>query len=148
MTLFSPPPLHRPPLLTAESFRLHPAQHLAKTFILFQNPDVVNTVSPSKVEQHQGKNCLLVGPPLTRFSHLDMSTNTIANAQDRCQVKIDRKPCEGRHSRTASLFFVLVGKNTLCHNAFTSLVIVCSCQLILSSLFIRTNEVSIFLMAD
>jgi hypothetical protein len=28
------------------------------------------------------------------------------------------------------------------------LVIVCFCQLILSSLFIRTNEVSIFLMAD
>ena len=98
MTLFSPPPLHRPPLLTGESLRFHPAQHLAETFILFQNPDVVDTVSPGKVEQHQREDCLLVCPPLPRFSHMDMSTDRIANAQDGCQVEIDRQPCEGRHS--------------------------------------------------
>jgi hypothetical protein len=42
------------------------------------------------------------------------------------------------------LFFILVRQNALCHNFFTSLVIDSLCKLILSYLFIRTNEVLIF----
>src|SRR4030042_1633012 len=139
--LFSPPPLHGSPLLTPQSLRFHPAQHLAESLILFKNLDIINTVSSGEIEQHQREHCLLVCPPLIRFPHMDMSPDTIANTQDGGKVQIDRKTRHGRHAPMGSLFFVLVGKNALCHNVFTSLVIDSLSKRILSYLIIRTNEV-------
>src|SRR4030042_1801728 len=97
--LFSPPPLHGSPLLTPQSLRFHPAQHLAESLILFKNLDIINTVSSGEIEQHQREHCLLVCPPLIRFPHMDMSPDTIANTQDGGKVQIDRKT---RHGETLS----------------------------------------------
>ena len=78
--LFSPLPLHRPPLLSRQPLRLHPPQYLTEPLILFKNLDVIDTVSPGQVEQHQRKNGLLVRPPLTRPPHMKMSPDTFAHA--------------------------------------------------------------------
>jgi hypothetical protein len=49
--LFLPPASFlRPSLLTGESLRFYPAEHLAKALIPVEDPDVVDGVSSGKVE--------------------------------------------------------------------------------------------------
>ena len=122
MLFLSPPSFRGSPLLTGQSLRLHPAEHLTEAFILFENPDVVHTVSPGEVEQDEGKDHLLIRPSLRLFTCI-WAADMISQAQDRGEIEIDGEACKGRHSCVGFLFFVLVGKNALWHTVFTSLVI-------------------------
>jgi hypothetical protein len=121
--LFLPPASFlRPSLLTGESLRFYPAEHFAKALILVEDPDVVNGVSSREVEQYQGEDHLLIRPPL-RLPYVHMGADVISQTQDRGEIEVDGKAGEGGHAACLLLFFVLVGKNALWHNAFTSLVI-------------------------
>jgi len=74
-----------------------------------------------KVQENQGGDDLLIGPPLCSYMHT--GTDMIGKTQDRCEVKIDRKSCICSHAGVVFFFFVLVRKDTLWHNMFTSLMI-------------------------
>jgi hypothetical protein len=101
-------------LLTGQSLRLYPAEHLTEAFILFEYLEVIHTVSSGQVEEDKREDHLFIGPSLGLHAH--MGADMVSHAENRGEIEIDGKAGKGRHAACLLLFFVLVGKDALWHN--------------------------------
>ena len=120
MLFLSPPSFLSSPLPTGEPLRLHAAEHRAEAFIFFEYLDVIHTVSTGEVEENKREDYLFIGPPLGL--QMEMGADMISQTEDRGEIEVDGETGKGGHAACMLLFFILVGKDALCHNRFTSLV--------------------------
>jgi len=141
--LLAPPSFCFPSLFSFKSLKLDMTKYPAEPLVGFKDAKVVDGVSSGEVEEDKGHDDLLIRPSLRL--HLEMGGDAFSQVEDRGQVQVDGKAPEGCHTACLFLFFILVGQKTLCHNRFTSLVIVCCAHFILSSLIYQDQRgISLF----
>jgi len=131
------------PLLPAKTMTLRLPQQTAKTRIPLQNINVVNALPASKVQKDQRIQHLKVHETLTATRR----QNPLRKLPQTACLKKIKKNSQARARRNPifpDLMFVLERKNTLCHNSFTSLVMVLPRNNTIISRIHGTNEAYYF----
>jgi hypothetical protein len=121
-------------------FRLDTFKYTAEALIRLQNPEIIDAIPAGKGKEHERQYHLGIRPSLSG-TKMEMAVDAFRDAERRGKIQIEGKARESRHARRLLFFFILVREDTLWHNRSTSLVIVCCAHFILSSLFLRANEV-------
>ena len=86
----------------------------------FQDAQVVDAVAPGKVQQDKGEDDLLVCPPLGFYVEMPSMVSPSLRTEP---GPGRREVLESGHACIRFLLFILVRKESLWHNRFTSLVI-------------------------
>ena len=122
MSLAPKAPFQGPSGLARKSRRLHPVEHLRESRVLLEHLQIADMLTARQVQQNQGHHHLRVGPTLLALSQLQMATDGFHQPGHPGQIQEQRQPGQSRHSCLLFLGFVLVGKQCLCYQFFTSLV--------------------------
>ena len=121
MPLFPPSSRGLPSFLSGKTLQFDATEYTAESFIGFKDFEVVHTIAAGEVEEDKGEDDLLVRPSLSFY--VEMPFNDLPQIEERSKIQIDGKTCKGGHASIGFLLFILVRKESLWHNRFTSLVI-------------------------
>src|SRR3990172_5965576 len=139
--ILTPPTLQLTTRATTQTVPLHTPQQTAESLVPFQNPQIVHALTPRQLQQDQRGHHLRVRPPLGTFQDADVPPDRLLKTRHLRQVQIHRQPAQRRHPRFPQLPLILVRKDALRHNGFTSLVIVVCSYKHSISLIPQANEV-------